>query len=323
MRSLSALILFAYMVFLPVAALSQVSMKLYSDTPSTHPKSQLLASLATQIRDRTEGRIVADFFSADSDLFPNEDIALDALVNNQVQMVWPPVARLERFAPEFMLLTLPYSIDLFAIRDANGHAVLIDDLSNRLHDVGLDILGLAPAGYTLFVSKDPLTSVDQLPGKTVRVPGSPMLTDYLETIGAKGVNFPAPELPKILGDKSVDVVLTSFAGWDLIGPTDGEYVLVDLDMRVGFYGAVLNGEWLASLDGQDRLIVIEEVSNIIAERWLQLEDERFAFEEQMRAVGTTYTEISGDDAAALKTAADAIRRAYIERSPEFIQNYLK
>ncbi len=323
MRSLSVLSVVAFMMLLPAVAFSQVSMKLYSDTPSTHPKSQLLASLATQIRDRTEGRIEAEFFSAETELFPNEDAALDALVDNQVQMVWPPVARLERFAPEFMLLTLPYSIDLFSIRDATGHAALIDDLSIQLHDAGLDILGLAPAGYTLFVSKSPLTGVDQLPGKTIRVPGSPMLMDYLEAIGATGVNFPAPELPNILGDKSVDVVLTSFAGWNLIGPTDGEYVLVDLDMRVGFYGAVLNDEWLASLDEQDRLIVTEEVSNTIAARWLQLEEEKVSFQEQMQAVGTTYTEISGEDAKPLKTAADAIRSEYIERSPEFIQNYLK
>ena len=311
------------LLLLPATALAQVSMKVFSDTPATHPKSILLEALAARIEERSEGRIAAEFYSVESGLFDSEDMALDALANNDVQMVWPPVARLERFTPEFKLLTLPYSIDLFTIRDKDGHALLVDGLSEMLAEKGLQLIGLAPAGYTLFVSKNPLTRVDQLAGKTIRVPGSPMLTDYLDALGATGVNFPAPQLSEILGNNSVDVVLTSFAGWKLIGPKDGAYVLVDLDMRIGFYGATLNREWLESLDARDRQIVLEETSETVAARWLQLEDERDAFKEEMRAEGTVYTEISGDDAAALMTAADAIREKYLAPSPEFFQNYLK
>ena len=322
-KTLVAPLAATFLLLLPAYAHAQVSMTLFSDTPATHPKSVLLQALATRIDERTDGRIAAEFFSVESDLFDSEDAALDALADNDVQMVWPPVARLERFAPEFKLLTLPYSIELFTIRDSEGHSVLVDGLSSQLEDTGLQLVGLAPAGYTLFVSKNPLTNVEQLDGKTIRVPGSPMLMDYLAELGATGVNYPAPQLSEILGNGSVDVILTSFAGWKLVGPADGAYVLVDLDMRIGFYGATLNRDWFEALDAADRQIVLEETSKTIAARWHQLEDEKEAFKDEMRAEGTVYTEISGEEAMGLVSAADAIRDKYIAPSPEFFRNYLK
>lgn len=313
----------ALLLALPGPALSQASMVLFSETPPTHPKSQLMTALAAQITEASEGRIVAEYFSSESGLFDSADAAIDALLEGKVQMLWPTTGRLERFSPEFSILTLPYSVDTLSLRDAEARERLSDALSGLLADDGLSAIGLAPTSNTLFVSKEPLTSPDDLVGKTVRVPGSPMLMDFIAAFGGTSVAIPAPRLPDMLGAGDVDVVMTSFSGWRMIGPEDGAYVVLDRDMRVGLYVVTVNESWLDALDPADRRIVLEETRKVVAQRWDDLEGETGALQEEMEAAGTTFSEISDEESSLLREAAATVRDQYLPQSPAFLTNHFE
>ncbi|WP_299664989.1 TRAP transporter substrate-binding protein DctP [uncultured Ruegeria sp.] len=298
-------------------------MILYSETPETHRKSELLAALAVEIRELTDGRVMADAVSAESGLFAGEQEAIAAMIEGDVQMIWPTVGRLEQYAPEFGLLTLPYSVETLSLRDDEAQTELSAALTALLKDSDIAVLGLAPSSHTLIVSKSPISSAQDLAGKTVRVPGSPMLLDYVSELGATGVNLPAPDLPTMMAEERVDVVMTSFGGWKILGPENGRYVLMDPGMRIGLYGIIVNKSWLDSLDADDRAAISSATKKTIALRWSELAEEMAAIKEAMAAAGTTLTEITEENAAPFKSAADTVRNKYVSQSPDFAAEFFQ
>lgn len=155
--------------------------------PEHYPTTVAAGKFASLVEARTNGKVVIQ-------VRPGAEFGSEAEVLNQLYIGGVDFARLSLSSvsdelPVLNVLQLPY-----LYQDADHMWRVLDgqigtDFLQLFSEINLVGLSWYDAGARCFYSNWPISSVDDLSGKTVRVQDSQMMMDMVELLGAEPVTF--------------------------------------------------------------------------------------------------------------------------------------
>jgi len=180
-------------------------------TQETEPKHAATEKFAELVKERTDGRVEVDVFF--SNQLIDTDQTLEALKSGAIDMAgagsywgetvatndfpWLPFAF---YGPDHMLHVL---------RDTEIGEIF----ESNLEEQGVKVLMYWPSGNEGILSSEPITSVEDMNGKTFRL-GSGLWTDWYEEMGASPANISGGEQYEAMMRGTVDGTMYPFYALD-------------------------------------------------------------------------------------------------------------
>ncbi|MEJ2206911.1 MAG: TRAP transporter substrate-binding protein [Gemmatimonadota bacterium] len=198
----------------------------------THPVHRAMEAMAADVAERSSGRMRIDLYP--SEQLGTERQLLELLQIGSVGMTKVSAAVLENFAPEFLVLSLPY-----IFRDEAHHFAVLDG------PIGRELLsGLVPyrlrgmtfydAGSRSFYTKDrPVDHPDDLAGLKLRTQESATAMELVRRLGASPTPIAWGELYSALQQGIVDGAENNPPSFHLSGHYEiARYYSLDMHTRV-------------------------------------------------------------------------------------------
>jgi tripartite ATP-independent transporter DctP family solute receptor len=185
-------------------AAAEVRLTMSHHTPPTHIYQATAERMAELAAAATDGELVIDIRPA-SQLF-NLRTSGEALNLGTLDLAWTDLGSLSNMgAPELGFTSLPFLFEDFdhAFRVFDGE---VGDMvrENVRNDLNIDILGFAVAGFRVFVTQQPIQSVDDLQGIRLRVPEIPVYVSMARALGTNPTPIPASDIYTALQTGVVD-----------------------------------------------------------------------------------------------------------------------
>ena len=251
--------------------------------------------------------------------------AVKALADNDYQMSQTEVyliGKMHEGTRDFLGLDLPF---LFESHDHCSKVMegpIGEMLNNKLHQ-HLGVKGLAytySGGYRNFGSNNPITSLSDISGATVRVGGNPVCQDYLKELGVSlnRQSIQSHEHWLKLEDveaHSVENTYTRFPEAKYWLNTNHNMFITDIMMSDAFWN---------ELDEETRDIFKATAVKVarLERKWS--EEDHDAFEASAEVHGKTITPISDEDKAVMKEKAQPVYEKWTnELSANFINDIKK
>ncbi|WP_423801209.1 DctP family TRAP transporter solute-binding subunit [Neobacillus sp. SAB-20_R2A] len=167
------------------------------------PKGLAAQKFARLVEEKTDGLVKVEVYPNGS-LHTDED-ELDALIDNDVQMIAPSVSKLTNLAPEWGLFDLPFLFE----NDQDIEETLSSELGHRFLSLNENkgIIGLAlwSNGFKQMSSNlNPLLYPDDFKGQRFRIMPSPIIAEQFEALGAQPVEVPFNQLYTSLQEDQFD-----------------------------------------------------------------------------------------------------------------------
>lgn len=186
-------------------------LKISVDTASNHVRNEALEIFVARLRATSDNLIEASVFSS-AQLANDRDI-VKALYWGLVDIGVPAISKMTRFDTNANLFTLPmfYGSDLstaYTINDGPIGAELYRqmELKTRTHMLGRPI----DLGYTnLYTTNRRVTSIRDMSGLKIRVPGSRASLELYKMFGANPIVIPFSDLAIAVSQGNVDAVQTT------------------------------------------------------------------------------------------------------------------
>lgn len=286
-----------------------IRLRLGTDDGPGRPGSLQVEEFARQVAELSDGGMIIDpvWHAAGQSVDDWDQLVARQVVSSDLDLGMVPtrawdtegVTTLQALNTPFLITSNAHVADVLT-------SDLVPDLIAGLEDVGVVALALFPEGQRhLFLFGDPPPTLDQLPGKTVRVPRSRTVYAFIEALGMTPDDFGGEDarLEAGVADGSVAAAESSFALAGTLVQTTTAIGNVSLFPKVN--SLVVNADVLASLDEGQRQILRDAAA--AAARWAleMLPSEEDAAEEYCRNGGRVLHDDSLDDA--MQAAAATVR----------------
>lgn len=188
--------------------------------------------------------------------------------------------------------------------------------------VGVIGLSWFDAGSRSFYTREPIYSLDDLKGLTIRVQESALMTRMVELLGARYVQIPYNDVYSALQTAKIDGAENNWPSYAATGHYQAaRYYLLDGHSRLPEM-QVMSTEALdkiAAID-EDYVTIIRQCARECAayerELWLQAEE---AAEEQVRDYGCVVTTLTGEQLEEFRQAVEPMYEEYSEEQRALIQ----
>lgn len=180
------------------------------------PETQIWVRFSEELEKRLPGRFHINI--AKNAALGGEKEVAEGIRLGSVQGTITTVSTLSNWVPAGQILDLP-----FVFRDAAhvGH-VLAGPLGSELKEQyvaqGFRVLGYINYGARHLLSKEPITTPEQIKGKRIRVIQSPLHTELWRGFGANPTPIPIPEVYNALKSgvvQAMDLTKSAYAGFKL------------------------------------------------------------------------------------------------------------
>ncbi len=168
----------------------------------TDPRHKGAEHFARLVGERSQNRVKVNLFPS-GQLGPEREI-IKGLESGAIEMSTLSTAMLANFVPEFAVFDLPYLVskpeDITRVIDGKIGAELLQKLIPK------GIIGLSywEASFRHLYTKKPVTSMADLKGMKIRVPGNPVYTAALKAMGANPTPMTVGEVYTALQQGTVD-----------------------------------------------------------------------------------------------------------------------
>lgn len=186
------------------AANQKIVIKLGDVLADDHPHTKSYHFFAKRVSELTNGKVEVQVFP-NSQLGNQRDM-VEGMQMGSIQMGKSMMTVLAGFLPEVQVFDLPY---LF--RDRDHYYKVMDGpvgqsfLQERLPKVGLVGIAFFDAGQrSVYNSKRPIKTIDDMKGLKLRVPESPIYLDMMGAFGAIGTPMPVGEIYSALQSGVID-----------------------------------------------------------------------------------------------------------------------
>jgi C4-dicarboxylate-binding protein DctP len=166
------------------------------------PKGMAARRFADLARERTDGRVEVQVYPNSQLYMDGEEV--DALINNNIQMIAPATAKMTEYFPELFLFDLP-----FLFYDYNQVHRFIDgpegqSLLERLQSHGMNSLAMWDNGFKVMTSNRPLRKPADFEGLRFRIMPSRVLDSQFVQLGARARDLPFSDVYAALESGLVD-----------------------------------------------------------------------------------------------------------------------
>lgn len=261
-------------------------LKISVDTASNHVRNEALSVFVARLSEATDSEIEATVFSS-AQLANDRDI-VKSLYWGLVDIGVPALSKMTRFDPNANLFTLPmfYGSDLstvYAINDGPIGAELYQRMEQktRTHMLGRSL----DLGYTnLYTTHRRVTSIDDMGGLKIRVPGSRASLELYKIFGANPIVIPFSDLAIAVSQGNVDAVQTTHETlrsgqmWE----SGIRYCYEEQSSYLGYVPLISAHAWQAMTDSVQQTITAVWESIVDESRHLARQQQQDAREELMR-----------------------------------------
>lgn len=151
-----------------------------------HPQYLALAALGEKLEKETEGRYKINIYP--NELLGAQRAALELVQNGAIQMAIVANPLVENYNKDFVVIGLPYIYDSLAHQENVFTSGILDSLFSSTNRYGFDVLGAYTAGARSIYTKNvPVTTIDEMKGKKIRVMQSDTMRKMLACMGGIGV----------------------------------------------------------------------------------------------------------------------------------------
>lgn len=317
-RALAAPVLAALAIAAAAPAQAEVEMVITSELAPTHWKSQQMDGLAADIVKLSEGRIKAKVFHA-AQLYDDKG-AINAMGTGSVHMAWPASLWLEAVEPRYGVANLLFGLRDEDMLDKTIREPLKDYLSTLVEKKGLRVLALyRTTELALLSNRAPLTSLSELRGMKVRIPGGAVMREFASGIGMRGVTLPASEIVPAVMQGVIDGAITSPGVWRQFGPKVSMTRMPGL--LIAHYSVIVDRAWLDKLQARDRDAVLAAVSALNERQWRDAMTAEQASMDEMVNKGAKLAVLPAPALQEIQKVAEKANREFVQKHPEEYKKY--
>ena len=253
-------------------------------TPPSHVWTLEANAFAVDFEERTAGEHSIAVFPAGQ--LGNDAQMLQQLQTGALDMVFMPIAEIANRIPEFGALYAPYLADNVedAARLLNSPVAraLLDDLPAKIGVVGV---GYALAGMHHIVTRNAVSSVEDLRGLKLRITPLDPVKDFYMLLGAAPIPLPIGSVYDALANGQIDAIDMDMENtWKQKNYSLSETVLLSNHMMFPMIGLVSGVRW-RTLDPNLRQtiseLMMQHFDSIVA-TYIEAEIE---FERELRMTG--------------------------------------
>lgn len=181
----------------------QITIKFSHVVAENTPKGMAASKFAQLVEEKTNEQIKVEVYP-NSTLYSDDD-ELQALLNNDIQMIAPAISNVTKIVPEWQVLDLPYLFN-----DYNDvHTIFTGDIANRLLNYlnREDIKGLAlwSNGFKQITSNTQvIKDIEDFKGLKVRTMSSELLQQQFSLLGATTKEISFAKVYSFLAQEKVD-----------------------------------------------------------------------------------------------------------------------
>ncbi len=147
------------------------------------PKGMAAEKFAQLVEEKSDGRVVVKVYP--NGMLYNDKNELDALLNNEIQMIAPTFSKMTSSLPNWQVLDLPFIID----NNEQLKSVLSGPLSKKmleeLEQINVKGLTFWSNGFKQIASNQSITKIEDFEGKRLRMMPSNILRQQFKLLGAE------------------------------------------------------------------------------------------------------------------------------------------
>lgn len=236
-------------------------------TPAQHMWSTEAVAFAESLHERSDGEHSVSVFPAQQ--LGNEAQMVQQLQTGALDMAFLTIAEISNRIPDFGALYAPYLVD-----DVNHAARLLrSDAAAELLELMPQQVGLVGVGYGMVgmrqvLSRDPITSIDDMDGQRLRITPFEPIRDFYTATGAAPEPMPLLEVYDALANGQVDAIDMDFDSILILKFYEqAENLLISNHMMFPMVGVVSGRVW-RELSAEDRELIdatmAEHLENVLS-----------------------------------------------------------
>ena len=252
-----------------------IKMRLGGDQPADAPGEKGHAFFAERIKEETNGQI-------EITVYPNAVLGDNKELIEQVQagvleMSTASMGWLSSFVPVMDVFSVP-----FLFRDKDHYWKVLDgevgnEIAAKIEDVGLKLLFWIDAGARSFYNNiRPIETPDDLKGLKIRVMGSPVMIQTMETFGASPTTTSFDEVFSALQTGIIDGAENNSPSINMMKHNEvAKYYSLDEHMMIPDCLIINLDIWNNLTEEQQEIFlkVSKEAQQFVKEEWARQEDE--------------------------------------------------
>ena len=257
-----------------------------------HPKGIAASLLAERVNDEMNGSACMEVFPNTS--LYNDDQALEALLNGDLQLAAPSLSKFEKFTKQFRLFDLPFMFKNVDAVDSFQASAAGQALKDSMRSRGLQGLAFWHNGMKQMSANVPLLLPSDAEGLKFRVQQSDVLVAQMEAIGGSPQKMAFSEVYGALQQGVVDGQENTWSniyGQKFFEVQDG---VTETNHGIIDYLVVTSVDWLDGLDPSVR----DQFLSILADVTQLRNSEAFAVNQANRQAildaGGVVRELSGE-----------------------------
>ena len=199
--------------------------------PEDYPTTQAALAFAGLLNEQTDGRVKVAVYSGGE--LGAEQSVIEQMRFGGIDFARVSLSQLAEYVPELSVLQLPYlyqdAAQMWRVLDGG----IGDDFLSLLD--AMDLVGLSwfDAGVRSFYTREKVTCLEDLRGKTLRVQESDMMSEMVSDMGAEPVQVVYSQVYAALHNAQIDGAENNWPSYEAMGHYEvAPYFLQDEHTRV-------------------------------------------------------------------------------------------
>ena len=199
--------------------------------PEDYPTTQAALAFAGLVNDQTGGRVKIAVYSGGE--LGAEQSVIEQMQYGGIDFARVSLSQLAEYVPELSVLQLPYLYEDAAQMWRVLDGAIGDEFLALLDSMGLVGLSWFDAGVRSFYTREKVTCLKDLQGKTLRVQESDMMSEMVSDMGAKAVQVVYSQVYAALHNAQIDGAENNWPSYEAMGHYEvAPYFLQDEHTRV-------------------------------------------------------------------------------------------
>ena len=199
--------------------------------PEDYPTTQAALAFAGLLNEQTDGRVKVAVYSGGE--LGAEQSVIEQMWFGGIDFARVSLSQLAKYVPELSVLQLPYlyqdAAQMWRVLDGG----IGDDFLSLLDSMDLVGLSWFDAGVRSFYTREKVTCLEDLRGKTLRVQESDMMSEMVSDMGAEPVQVVYSQVYAALHNAQIDGAENNWPSYEAMGHYEvAPYFLQDEHTRV-------------------------------------------------------------------------------------------
>ena len=277
----------------------------YQAAPSeSDPWHHMAVTFKDLVEEASQGRITVDLFGGGQLTGGDQQTEIELVQNGTIAASILPTGTLTAIDPRFQIAGLPWLVPTEEVAEVIMDGPLGAETMDWLRDKGLEPLAIGSNGFRqLANSQRPVTEPADVEGLKIRVPGSQVLVQTWEQLGAEPVVVNFAELYTALQQGTVDGEELPFVFKLSTKFHEVESFATEINYSWDIIYLVMNPEFWEGLSPEDQDLIQTAATAAAEEERAFLSESTESVIEELRANGMDITILDADQLAEFQRAA--------------------